>query len=86
MLTHPTQPLLLLRCGNFFCVSLTGSQGDQPLAVGIGDSDNSLRMLWAKLSLHSCMDHADDAEMESTLQLLASSSAKRTIRQAQGGP
>jgi len=44
MLTHPARPLLLLRCRNFFCVGLTGPQGDQSLVAGIGDADNSLSM------------------------------------------
>lgn len=61
MLTHPARPLLLLRCRDFFCVGLTGPQGDQSLVAGIGDPDNSLSMRWVKLGSTGCMNHADGA-------------------------
>lgn len=58
MLTHPARPLLLLRCRDFFCVGLTGPQGDQSLVAGVGDSDNSLSMRRVKLGSCGAMNHA----------------------------
>lgn len=58
MLTHPIRPLLSLRCRNFFCVGLTGPQGDQSLVAGIGDADNSLSMRWVNFGSCGAMNQA----------------------------